>query len=58
MTEWFYVCPECGFKQKSNAKKKVKCGRCGRQYKRRTAKQERKKPDDEMGTEFVTFERS
>lgn len=58
MTEWYYVCPECGFKQKSQAEKRIKCGRCDHQYKRRSAKRERKEPDPEYGTGFVTHSRS
>lgn len=51
----YYVCPECGFKQKSRAKERITCHRCGRSYLRRKAKTARKTPDDETGTGFVTY---
>ncbi len=51
----YYVCPECGFKQRSNAVKKVKCHRCGRTYNPRKAKKASKKPDTEKGDDFFRF---
>ncbi|MFB6203980.1 MAG: hypothetical protein ABEK01_05810 [Candidatus Nanohaloarchaea archaeon] len=51
----YYVCPDCGFKQRSNAEKRIKCHRCGRSYKRSKAKTEDKKPDEETGTGFVNY---
>jgi ssDNA-binding Zn-finger/Zn-ribbon topoisomerase 1 len=51
----YYQCPDCGFKQKSNAAKRIKCHRCGRSYLRRTAKQVEKSPDEETGTGFVKY---
>ncbi|MDY6771477.1 MAG: hypothetical protein SV186_06015 [Candidatus Nanohaloarchaea archaeon] len=52
----YYVCPECGFKQRSQAEKRIKCHRCDRSYKRRTAKVVEKSPDEEKGTGFFQYE--
>ncbi len=52
----YYQCPDCGFKQKSRAKKRITCHRCDRSYQRRNAKQVAKTPDDEIGTGFVCFQ--
>lgn len=53
----YLQCPECGYAQKSRAEKRVVCHRCGRSYRRRTAKRvERKRPDKELGTGFVRFQ--
>lgn len=49
----YYQCPDCGFKQKSQAKKRIQCHKCGRSYLRRTAKQTEKTPDD--GSGFHTY---
>lgn len=54
----YYVCPDCGFKQRSKAEKRIKCHRCGRSYKRSKAKKARKKPDEEKGTGFFNYSRS
>ncbi|MDY6769626.1 MAG: hypothetical protein SVU88_01500 [Candidatus Nanohaloarchaea archaeon] len=51
----YYVCPDCGYKQKSEAEDRIECHRCGRSYLRRTAKTAQKKPDDETGTGFVKY---
>lgn len=45
----YYQCPECGFKQKSQAKERIKCQRCGHSYLKRKAKRVRKKEDGEKG---------
>ncbi|MFB6077084.1 MAG: hypothetical protein ABEK12_03065 [Candidatus Nanohaloarchaea archaeon] len=51
----YYQCPDCGYKQRSEAEKRITCHRCGRSYKRRTAKTTEKRPDDEAGTGFFTY---
>lgn len=52
----FYVCPDCGYAQKSNAEKRIECHRCGRSYKKRDAKTRReKRPDEDLGTGFGKF---
>ncbi|MFB6204564.1 MAG: hypothetical protein ABEJ75_02885 [Candidatus Nanohaloarchaea archaeon] len=54
----YYQCPDCGFKQKSEAEKRIKCHRCGRSYKRSKAKTFRKKtPDDDEKTGFFRYTR-
>lgn len=55
MGDTYYVCPDCGYKQKSEAKERITCHRCDRSYLRREAKQVEKKPDEETGTGFVRF---
>lgn len=54
----YYQCPDCGFKQRSNAQKRIKCHRCGRSYERRTAKRVEKAPDRDLGAGFVQFSNS
>lgn len=54
----YYVCPDCGFRQRSRAAKRIKCHRCDRTYKRRTAKTVEKTPDEEKGTGFFQYDRS
>lgn len=52
----FFQCPDCGYKQRSKAKKRVKCHQCGRSYKKSDAKKSRgKKPDEEKGTGFFRY---
>lgn len=51
----YYVCPDCGFKQRSQATKRIKCHRCGRSYQVSKAKKAEKRPDDSFGLEFGTF---
>lgn len=51
----YYVCPECGYKQKSRASKRIKCHRCDRSYLRRKAKQASKTPDPEKGIDFFKY---
>jgi ribosomal protein L37AE/L43A len=51
----YYVCPSCGFKQRSQAEKKIRCHRCDKQYKRRTAKTTTKEPDKEKGVDFFQY---
>ncbi len=50
----YYQCPDCGFKQKSQAEKRIKCHRCGRSYLRRKAKTTEKTPDE--GSGFVKYQ--
>lgn len=42
----YYQCPECGYKQRSKAEKRVKCHQCGRSYLKRDAKKFEKKTQD------------
>ncbi len=51
----YYQCPDCGFKQKSEAVDRIKCHRCGRSYKRRTAKTVEKKPGEDGEEGFFTY---
>lgn len=54
----FYQCPDCGYKQRSKAEKRVKCHRCDRSYLKRDAKKFEKKTDDiddEKGTGFFKY---
>jgi DNA-directed RNA polymerase subunit M/transcription elongation factor TFIIS len=52
----FYQCPDCGYKQRSKAQKRVKCHKCGRSYLKRKAKKTQKKtPDEEKGTGFHKY---
>ncbi len=54
----FYQCPDCGYKQKSKAKKRVECHRCGRSYLKRDAeKSEKKTPDSEEETGFFKYKK-
>lgn len=50
----YYQCPDCGFKQRSKAEKRVECHRCGRSYLKRDAKKTDKEPD-EKGTGFFRY---
>lgn len=51
----YFQCPECGYKQKSDAEQRVRCHRCGRSYQKRAAKRVTKQPDDEKGTGFFRY---
>lgn len=51
----YYQCPDCGYKQRSKAEKRVKCHRCGRSYLKRDAKKTEKSPDEEKGTGFFKY---
>ncbi|MFB6215832.1 MAG: hypothetical protein ABEJ72_02535 [Candidatus Aenigmatarchaeota archaeon] len=54
----FYQCPDCGYKQKSEARKRIKCHRCGRSYKpSRAHRSKNKNPDvdEEKGTGFHKY---
>ncbi|MFB6245621.1 MAG: hypothetical protein ABEJ03_04730 [Candidatus Nanohaloarchaea archaeon] len=52
----YFQCPDCGYRQRSKAKKRVKCHRCGRSYKKSDARKTREKtPDDEKGTGFFRY---
>ncbi len=54
----YYTCPDCGYKQRSEAQKRVKCHRCGRSYLKRDAKKTREKSPGEEGTGFFRFSKS
>ncbi|MFB6291798.1 MAG: hypothetical protein ABEI58_00210 [Candidatus Nanohaloarchaea archaeon] len=57
----FYQCPDCGFKQRSEAEKRVKCHRCGRSYKKSDARKTKDKTDEideEKGTGFFRYTKS
>lgn len=46
----YYQCPECGYKQRSKAKERIKCHKCGNSYLKRKAKKfRRKKGEKEPG---------
>ncbi|MFB6143697.1 MAG: hypothetical protein ABEJ98_00155 [Candidatus Nanohaloarchaea archaeon] len=51
----YYQCPDCGFKQKSEAKKRIKCHRCGRSYKPSKAKKFRKKTGEDGKEGFFKY---
>ena len=51
----YFQCPDCGYKQRSKAKKRVKCHKCGRSYKKSLAKEVKKKPDEDKGTGFFNY---
>lgn len=54
----YFQCPDCGYRQRSKAEKRVKCHRCGRSYKKSDAKKSRKKTDEvsqEKGTGFHKY---
>lgn len=51
----YYTCPDCGYKQRSKAEKRVECHRCGRSYLKRDAKKTKKKNPSEKGTGFFKF---
>lgn len=38
MAEVFYQCPDCGYRQRSDAQKRVQCHKCGRSYLKRDVK--------------------
>ncbi|MFB6158154.1 MAG: hypothetical protein ABEJ95_00660 [Candidatus Nanohalobium sp.] len=42
----YYQCPDCGYRQRSEAEKRVKCHRCGRSYLKKDAKKFSSKTDD------------
>ncbi|MCJ7478888.1 MAG: hypothetical protein MUP63_01800 [Candidatus Nanohaloarchaeota archaeon QJJ-7] len=52
----YYQCPECGYKQKSEAVDRIECHRCGKSYDRKKAKKVDKKPDEEKGLDFFKYE--
>jgi len=43
----YYQCPDCGYKQRSKAQKRVKCHKCGRSYLKRKAKKTKTKASKE-----------
>lgn len=54
----YFQCPECGFKQKTKAEKRIKCHRCGRSYQKRKKYEASKSPDEEKGTGFYKYKKS
>lgn len=57
----YFQCPDCGYKQRSKAEKRVKCHRCGRSYKKTDAKKSEDKTEDvdeEKGTGFFKYSKS
>lgn len=46
MSKVFYQCPDCGYKQRSKAQKRVQCHKCGRSYLKRDAKKFNEKTED------------
>ncbi|MFB6199521.1 MAG: hypothetical protein ABEJ83_01465 [Candidatus Nanohaloarchaea archaeon] len=58
MSKTYYQCPDCGYKQRSKAEKRVQCHRCGRSYLKRDAKKSSSKTEDvdkEKGTGFFKY---
>lgn len=53
----YFQCPDCGYKQRSKAEKRVKCHRCDRSYKKSDAKKTTKKPDEDKGTGFFNYKK-
>jgi tRNA(Ile2) C34 agmatinyltransferase TiaS len=51
----YFQCPDCGYKQRSKAKKRIKCHKCGRSYRKRKKYEASKKPDEEKGTGFFKY---
>lgn len=56
----FYQCPDCGYKQRSKAEKRVECHSCGRSYLKRDAKKYSEKTsdmdkDDKKKSNFHTY---
>jgi len=51
----YFTCPDCGYKQRSKAEKRVECHRCGRSYKKSDAKKTKQKKPSEEGTGFFKF---
>lgn len=51
----FYQCPECGFKQQSDAEERIRCHRCDRSYQRSRAKTVPKEADREKGVGFFRY---
>lgn len=57
----FYQCPDCGYRQRSDAQKRVNCHRCGRSYLKRDAKKTEDKTDkidEDKGTGFFKYSRT
>ncbi len=57
----YFQCPDCGYKQRSKAEKRIKCHQCGRSYKKSDAKTFKDKTSDmveekeEKGTGFFKY---
>lgn len=57
----YYQCPDCGYRQRSKAEKRVKCHRCDRSYLKRDAKKVDDNSDrveEEKGTGFFKYSKS
>ena len=57
----YFQCPDCGYKQRSKAEKRVTCNRCGRSYKKSDSKKSDDKTEDvdkEKGTGFFKYSKS
>jgi tRNA(Ile2) C34 agmatinyltransferase TiaS len=56
----YFQCPDCGYKQKSDAEKRVKCHRCNRSYKKSDAKtfQSKTSDADEEKAQFHNYSRN
>ncbi|MDY6773684.1 MAG: hypothetical protein SVS85_00665 [Candidatus Nanohaloarchaea archaeon] len=57
MGKKFYQCPECGYKQRSEAKDRIECHRCGKSYDRKKAKKVDKEPDGDKGLGFFRYKK-
>ncbi|NMJ77433.1 hypothetical protein GLU64_03415 [Nanohaloarchaea archaeon] len=53
----YYTCPDCGYKQKSNAEKRVKCHKCDRSYLKRDAKKTSRKAPEDAKSGFKKYSR-
>lgn len=54
----YYQCPDCGYKQRSKADKRVKCHQCGRSYKKSDVRKFKDKStdfDEEKGKGFFKY---
>jgi rubredoxin len=52
----YYTCPDCGYKQRSKAQKRVQCHSCGRSYLKRKSKKTRSKlPRKEEDLKFKKY---
>jgi len=46
---YYHQCPDCGFKQKSMAKKRIRCHKCGSTYREKTSRCSPPKPKEGDG---------
>ncbi|MFB6208892.1 MAG: hypothetical protein ABEJ56_02005 [Candidatus Nanohaloarchaea archaeon] len=53
----YYQCPDCGYRQRSKAEKRVQCHRCDRSYLKRKARKFEDKKDqvEEEKTGFFKY---